>query len=136
MTDLGARVPGGDAFTDAQRQDINRALDEAHRVSGWVFAVEVGATDGPSRAHAEALHRSLPEPARSVLVSIDPEHRTLEIVTGSSVGRVLDNRSVALAALTMQSAFAGGDLTRGLVAGLQQIAHLARQPKSLHLDTP
>jgi uncharacterized membrane protein YgcG len=129
-------VPGGDAFTAAQRMEINRALDEAHRVSGWVFAVEVGPSNGGSRDYAETLHGRLPAPARSVLVAVDPERRTLEIVTGSAVRRILDNRSVALAALTMQSAFAGGDLARGLVAGLQQLAQLARQPKSLHLDTP
>jgi uncharacterized membrane protein YgcG len=36
----------------------------------------------------------------------------------------------------MQSAFAVGDLSRGLLAGIQQLAELARPPASLHIDTP
>jgi uncharacterized protein DUF5130 len=129
-------VPAGDAFTTSQRHEIARALDEARRASGWEYAVEVGACNGPSRAYAESLHARLPDPDRSVLVQVDPERRTLEIVTGASVQRVLDNRVAALAAVTMQSAFAGGDLARGLVSGLQQLARLTRVPKSLHTDTP
>ena len=127
----------GEAFTESQRHEIGRAVDEARRVSGWDFAVEVGVREGESsRGYAETLHARLPAPERSVLVQVDPEHRTLEIVTGASVRRTLDNRGAALAALTMQSAFAGGDLARGLLAGLQQLAQLARAPKSLHTDTP
>ena len=36
----------------------------------------------------------------------------------------------------MQTAFAGGDLARGLIAGVQQMAQLSRVPRSLHTDTP
>lgn len=130
-------MPGGDAFTESQRHEINRALEEARRVSGWDFAVEVGTCGAEgSRPHAESLHARLPDPDRSVLVQVDPEHRSLEIVTGAAVRRTLDNRAAALAALTMQSAFAAGDLTRGLLAGVQQLAQLSRTPKSLHTDTP
>lgn len=130
-------MPAGDAFTESQRQELGRAVEEAKRISGWDFAVEVGAAPvGGSRAYAESLHARLPDPGGSVLVQVDPEHRTLEIVTGSRVRRTLDNRAAALGALTMQSAFAGGDLARGLVAGLQQLAQLARSPRSLHTDTP
>ncbi len=70
-----------------------------------------------TRAYAEALHARLPDPDRSILVQVDPERRTLEIVTGELVRRVLDNRGAALGAVTMQSPFAAGDLTRGLMAG-------------------
>lgn len=129
-------MSGGEAFTDAQRQEITKAVADAERDSGWVFGVEVGACEGDPRRHAEALHAALPDPARSLLVQVDPEHRTLEIVTGEHVVRVLDNRAAALAALTMQSSFAGGNLTRGLVSGLQQLAQLSTAPRSLHTDTP
>jgi uncharacterized membrane protein YgcG len=130
-------VPAGDAFTESQQHELSRAIDEAKQVSGWDFAIEVGAasTQG-SRVYAESLHARLPDPEGSVLIQVDPERRTLEIVTGARVRRTLDNRGAALAALTMQSAFAGGDLARGLLAGLQQLARLARSPKSLHTDTP
>jgi uncharacterized membrane protein YgcG len=133
---LEARVPGGEAFTDAQRLEISRAVSEAQRDSGWQIAVEVGSCADDPRAYAERLHATLPDPTRSILVQVDPERRTLEIVTGALVRRVLSNRTAALVAVTMQSAFAGGDLTRGLVAGVRQLGQLARTPRSLHTDTP
>ena len=129
-------MPGGEAFTDAQRQDIIRSIGEAERVSGWAFAVEVGASSPEPRQYAEALHARLPKPARSILVQVDPGRRTLEIVTGDQVRRVLDNRSAGLVAVAMQGSFAAGDLTRGLTTGIQQLAALSRAPTSLHTDTP
>lgn len=126
----------GDVFTEAQRHEIDRVVTEAREVSGWVYSVHVGVADGASRAFAETLHGDLPNPSRSVLVQVDPQRRTLEIVTGGDVRRVLDNRAAALVAVTMQSAFASGDLIRGLLNGLQQMAQLARAPRSLHTDTP
>ena len=126
----------GDVFTDAQQHEIARVIAEAERVSGWDYSVHVGAADGDSRVYAESLHASLPDPARSVLVQLDQQRRSLEIVTGSAVARVFDNRAAGLVAVTMQSAFTVGDLAGGLVNGLQQMAQLARAPRSLHTDTP
>ena len=113
---LGARVPTGEAFTDAQRHEISRAVAEAERELGWAFAVEVGPSADDTRGYAEALHARLPDPTRQ---HPDPggsrspyprdRHRR-----HWSAGRS-SNRSAALVAVTMQSAFAGGDLTRGLV---------------------
>jgi uncharacterized membrane protein YgcG len=85
---------------------------------------------------AERLHAALPDPAESILIHVDPQVRDLEIVTGSAVRTQLTNRQAALAALGMQTAFAAGDLTRGLLSGLQQLAELSRPPKNLHVDTP
>jgi uncharacterized membrane protein YgcG len=129
-------VPTGEAFTAAQRHEISRAVAEAERDSGWALAVEVGPSDDDTRGYAEALHARLPDPPQSVLVQVDPDRRTLEIVTGDAVRRSVSNRAAALVAVTMQSAFASGDLTRGLVAGIRQLGQLARTPKALHTDTP
>jgi uncharacterized membrane protein YgcG len=129
-----ARV--GDAFTPSQVQDIERAIADADRVSGATFSVYVGRSDGEPRLFAEGLHRQLADPERSVLILVDPTIRQLEIVTGAVVGRTLDNRQAALAAITMQTAFAAGDLFRGLLNGLQQLAGHARTAHTLHTDTP
>ncbi len=129
-------MPTGDAFSDSQRQEINRAVADAEKISGWSYGVHVGASDVDTRGFAEALHAGLPDPPRSVLIQVDPQRRTLEIVTGRDVARVLDNRAAALVAVTMQSAFSSGDLTRGLLNGLQQLSQVARAPKTLHTDTP
>jgi uncharacterized membrane protein YgcG len=127
---------GGNAFTPLQAQDIERAVGDAGRVSGATFSVYVGPTEGDPRAYAEQLHGRLADPDRSVLILVDPSIRQLEIVTGPIVGRTLDNRQAALAAITMQSAFAAGDLYRGLLNGLQQLAGHARGAHTLHTDTP
>ncbi len=129
-------MPTGEAFTEAQRHEISRAVADAGRDSGWEFALEVGPSADDTRGYAEALHARLPDPPQSILVQVDPERRTLEIVTGERVQRSVSNRSAALVAVTMQSAFAGGDLTRGLVAGIRQLAQLSQAPKALHTDTP
>jgi uncharacterized membrane protein YgcG len=129
-------VSGGEAFTPTQRDEIARAVREAEKLSGRSFSVHVGPSDGDPRRTAERLHAALAEPANSILIHVDPQVRDLEIVTGSEVKSQLTNRQAALAALSMQTAFAAGDLTRGLLAGLQQLAELSRAPVSLHLDTP
>lgn len=130
------RVSGGEAFSPAQRLEIERAVRDAERLSGRAFSVHVGPSEGQPRRTAENLHASLADPPNSILVHVDPQLRDLEIVTGSSVRAQLTNRQAALAALSMQTAFAAGDLTRGLLAGLQQLAELSRAPVSLHTDTP
>jgi uncharacterized membrane protein YgcG len=129
-------VPAGDAFTAYQRHEINKAITDAKRISGRTFSVHVGPSDGDPRAYAEKLHSMLTSPATSVLIHVDPAGRALEIVTGSHVRRSLTNHQAALAAINMQTAFATGDLTRGLLAGLQQLAPLAKPVASLHTDTP
>ena len=130
------RVSAGEAFTPFQREDIAKGVRNAEKLSGRTFSVHVGPSEGESRQFAERLHAELADPANSILIHVDPQLRSLEIVTGSAVQSQLDSRSAALAAITMQSAFAVGDLTRGLLAGMQQLAQLARPPETLHTDTP
>lgn len=105
-------------------------------MSGREFSVHVGPSGDDSRRTAQDLHGRLARPGNSILIHVDPTAHTLEIVTGASVRRTLSNRQAALAAITMQSAFATGDLARGLRAGLQQLAQLATPVASLHTDTP
>jgi uncharacterized membrane protein YgcG len=129
-------VSDGELFSPYQREEIQRAVREAEKLSGRQFAVHVGPSNGEPRQAAETMHAALPDPPNSVLIHVDPLVRDLEIVTGSAVRQQLTNRQAALAALTMQTAFAAGDLTRGLLSGLQQLAELGRPPVTLHTDTP
>ncbi|MGH3473003.1 MAG: DUF5130 family protein [Nocardioidaceae bacterium] len=126
----------GEAFSASQRHDIDRGISEAERLSGRVFSVYVGPADGPTRAFAQHLHGQLANPDLALLIFVDPQARALEVVTGSQVAQNLSNRQVALACLSMQSSFAAGDLTRGLLSGLQQLAEFARPETLLHADTP
>lgn len=129
-------MPAGDAFTPDQVRDLERAVRFAEQASGLRFSVYVGAADSETRPFASRLHSRLPDPDRSVLVYVDPPGRRLEIVTGSYAKRLLADSQAGLAALTMQASFAAGDLTGGLVTGIQQLGEHAHQPPLLHADQP
>jgi uncharacterized membrane protein YgcG len=125
-------VAGGDAFTSSQRHEIDRAIRHAETMCRIEFSVFVGRSEGETRPFAERLHSTLVAPDRSVLVLVDPAARLLEIVTGAEAHRVLDDAEVKLAALTMQTAFASGDLVGGITQGVQQLAEHARRPLLRH----
>lgn len=129
-------MPVGEAFSPAQQEQINRAIEKAEREGGLQFAVYVGATDGDARIAAKALHRQMPDRSRAVLIYVDPASRALEIVTGTEATRVLDDRACSLAALSMTSTFAAGDLSGGIADGLRLLGEYAHRPPVLHRDQP
>jgi uncharacterized membrane protein YgcG len=129
-------VPDGDPFSPRQREEIARAARIAQREGGLVFSVYVGSLTEQSRAYATRLHGALDEPGRSVLVAVDPDRRQVEIVTGTDAHRRLDDHSCALAVMTMTSAFSLGDLVGGITGGLVMLGEHARQPRTLHTETP
>ena len=116
-------MPSGEAFTDAQVRDISRACASASQESGLHYSVYIGPVDGDIRDHAERLHAALgPNASRGVLAVVAPQDRQLEIVTGKESSRRLSDRACALAALSMTTAFAGGDLVGGVVTGLRMLS--------------
>jgi hypothetical protein len=126
-------VLAGDVFSPRQREEIVRAIQVAGRECGLHFSVYVGQADGPPRAYARRRHAELGiEAPDSVLVFVDPAARALEIVSGGRARRWVDDRTAALAAMTMTSSFAAGNLVGGIVHGLQVIAEHARHPQSMH----
>ena len=128
-------MAAGEAFTAAERHEIDKAIRDAETMCRYEFSVYVGAADQESRPFAERLHAALVAPARSVLVLVDPAARIVEIVTGAEARRVLDDAEVKLATLSMQTAFAAGDLVGGNKAGVLQLAEHARRPTLLHTES-
>ena len=124
----------GDAFSPAQRHEIDKAIRDAETLSRIEFSVYVGHSEGETRPFAERLHAALVAPARSVLVLVDPAAKRLEVVTGADAHRSLGDAEVKLAALTMESAFAAGDLVGGITRGVQQLAEHARRPQLRHSE--
>ena len=120
-------MAAGDGLTDSQRHEIDRAIRDAETLSRLEFSVFVGRSEGESRPFAERLHAALTAPDRSVLVLVDPGARLLEVVTGADAQRVLDDAQVRLAVLTMQTAFAEGDLVGGITRGVHHLAEHARR---------
>ncbi|MCU0266503.1 MAG: DUF5130 domain-containing protein [Actinomycetia bacterium] len=127
-------MPAGEAFSDRQREEIERAVRLAERESGLRFSVYVGTLGADSRERALRLHAALgPDATSAVLVAVDPGERRLEIVTGPESKRQLDDYSCGLGALSMTTQFAAGDLAGGIVNGVLTLGEHARTPKVLHL---
>ncbi len=130
-------MPAGEAFTDRQLADIERAAKGAEEDTGLHFSVYVGALGGNPRERALELHAELGTAARdSVLVAADPGARSLEVVTGAGAKKYIDDYACGLGALAMTTQFGAGDLTGGLVNGLRTLAEHGRHPRVLHQDQP
>jgi hypothetical protein len=112
-------------FTTRQLLRLDEAMRLADRSTGLTFSVYVGDLDEPVRGHAEKLHGQISDTAHSGLICVSPNQRVREIVTGSESRSRLPDRAAKLAALSMATAFGGGDLAGGLVAGLAQLANQA-----------
>lgn len=131
-------MAAGEAFTAGQLTRIETALDAAAAETGLRFSVFVGevgerfagdpvpAGADASRTAAERMHAALgPSAPDAVLVVVAPASRRLEIVTGELARTRLGDRACALAALSMTTAFDGGDVVGGLVTGLRMMAESA-----------
>ncbi len=129
-------MPAGDAFSTRQEQDIQRAVAQAEKLTGLKYSVYVGSVEGDLRAQSVRLHRQLEGAADAVLVVVDPRRNQLEIVTGAEVKRRIDDRAAGLAAASMASTFAVGDLAGGIVNGVQSLMEHAQSAPVLHTDQP
>ena len=119
-------------LSPSERGALDETIRRAEQSCRAEISVYVGGHDGEPRAFATSLHNSLVAPSRSILVMVDPTARALEIVTGGWVRRRLADKQVELVAVTMQSAFAEGDLVGGLRRGITMLAEHARAPRTLH----
>jgi uncharacterized membrane protein YgcG len=107
-------------------REISRACGTASTERGLYYSVYVGPVEGEVRDHAERLHAALGDrAANGVLILVAPGDRQLEIVTGKQASRRLSDRSCALAALSMTTAFSGGDLVGGIVTGVRMLSESA-----------
>lgn len=122
----------GSALDRSEVERLKRAQRNAEHISGLTFSLFVGVSEEDSRGYAVRLHSGLADPDRSVLVMCDPEFRALQIVTGAQARRHLDDIECRLAAASMQTSFAAGDIVGGLVNGIQQLGESARHPRTLH----
>ncbi len=127
-------VRGVGPLTPYQLDRVDRAIRAGERTSGARFSVLVSSIgeDQNPRRYAVRVHARLEHPEETVLIVVDPGARILEIVTGSTVRRWLDDGECRLAAASMQSSFTAGDLSGGLMTGIQQLANAAYHAPTLH----
>jgi uncharacterized membrane protein YgcG len=122
-------VPSGEAFTNDQLNDLERVVELANAETGLRFSIYVGGATGDIRDAAEKLHaRFGAEASDVVLIVVSPGDRLLEIVTGEGSARRLTDRACALAALSMTTSFAGGDLVGGILTGVRMLAEASGRP--------
>lgn len=125
---------GHDGLTPRQQERIEHAVSLCRTENGLDVSVLVGDLDladlSQFRSAAQRLHAALGERAAgAVLLVVAPGQRRVEVVTGPGVRRRVPDRVCALTILAMTSAFAGGDLTGGVIDALRQIAESAgRRP--------
>ena len=129
-------VSGDQVFTDREREDVERARRSPRRAPACASRSTSAALGDDSRATAASLLERLPEPSSAVLLAVDPGARRVEVVTGSTARRWLDDRACGLAILAMTTSFGTGDLSAGIVNGLRTLGEHARHPRVLHLDEP
>jgi uncharacterized membrane protein YgcG len=129
-------VAAGDGLSSAQRLQIDKAIRDAETSSRHEFSVYVGRAEGDPRGYAERLHASLVNPARTVMILVDPAQRAVEVVTGAEVRRSLTDDEVGLAIAEMTSLFQHDDLVAGVVRGICLLAAHAERPRTLHQHQP
>ena len=117
----------------AEINELQRAVDLAREISGLCFAIYLGALPA-GRESAVAAHARLADPLLSVLVALDPQARTIEIVTGKAAAHLLDDRSCEFAILAMRSCLMADDLVGGVREAIMLLAGQARSPKVLHTE--
>jgi hypothetical protein len=116
---------------------VDEALRLADATTGLTFSVYIGELGDTPREAAQLLHGRLADPDVSILLAVSPNERVLEIVTGSLARRRVLDRDAKLAGMSMSSAFVGGDLGGGIVAGIAQLAgHAGRPPRTIADRTP
>jgi hypothetical protein len=119
--------PTREPFTPVQLSLVDEALTLASRATGLQFSIYLGRLGSNSRAAAEALHASTPDPRIAVLIAVSPGERVVEIVTGEESSRRLTNNVCRLAVMAMVASFKEGDLVGGLLSGLRMMADQASE---------
>jgi len=117
------------------RADIERIVQRARDICGFEFAVFVGEL-AEGRDSAVAIHAGLHDPDSAVLLAIDPQARSMDVVTGARVRRNLDDRTCEFALLSLRSSLQVDDLPGGVRDAISLLAEHARAPRTLHLDEP
>jgi hypothetical protein len=134
LTPTDASV-SNETLSPAHTADLQRIITHAEEQSGLAFSVFIGSwSDG--RVGVLRKLAALQQPERTVLIAVNPAERVLEIVTGRLARIALDDRACELAAMSMTSSFAAGDLVGGIRDGVAVLAEHGRRSTVLWVDQP
>jgi len=122
-------------LTVRQRDAVQRAVDLAREISGRCFAAYVGPLP-EGRDSALARHAMIPDAESAVLIALDPQARTIHVVTGTEAAMSIYDRTCEMAVLTLKSSLQADDLVGGIRAAVTLLADHSRSPVVLNLDEP
>ena len=134
-------MPAGDAFSEHDLRSIGREIREISEQAEVLFSVlvadpdevpapEAGEDGSDVRAFAERAHAAIGDMAKdAVLIVVAPNAHRVEIVMGTGLRGRLGDRDCALAALSMTSSFAGGDLSGGILQGVRMLGQRVGKPQ-------
>lgn len=128
-------MASGEPFSPEQLNDIDKAIEAAHSQCGLEFATFVGRLPS-GHATATELLMAMPNPENSVLIAVDPDARSVDVLTGPKARRWLGDDQCQLSILTMSSRFAVGDIPGGLHDGIIVMGEQAMHPTALFTDEP
>jgi hypothetical protein len=120
---------------DSARRDLTRSVKLAREISGLAFGAFIGKLP-EGRDSAIARHAQLPAAESAILVAVDPDARTIDIITGKDAHIFLDDRSCEFATLAFVSCAGAGDIVGGVREALVVMAEHARAPKVYNLEEP
>ena len=109
-------------LTKRERFAIDLAVRHAEHSTRFEFSVFVGASDPETRWFAQQLHGSLIHPHLTVLVMVDPDQRSVEVVTGSATARRLTDVAVQAVLGDVRATFERGPLAGGVVHIVRALA--------------
>ena len=111
-----------------QRRRVERAVDEAENLTGLQLCIYLGSVEGEAdlRKHAESVFVNAGMHARpAVLLLVAPPQRKVEVVTAPAVRERIPDEAAAEAVTAMVERFRDGDLSGGLIAGIEHLAAAA-----------
>jgi hypothetical protein len=117
------------------RRDLTRSVKLAREISGLAFGVYIGEL-AQGRESAISRHAQLPAAESAVLIAVDPDARSIDIVTGKEAHISLDDRSCEFAIMAFASCASAGDIVGGVREALIVMAEHARVPKVYNLEEP
>jgi uncharacterized membrane protein YgcG len=111
-----------------QRRRVERAVDEAENLTGLQLCIYLGSVEGETdlRTHAENVFVNAGMHARpAVLLLVAPPQRKVEVVTAPAVRERIPDDAAGEAVTAMVERFRDGDLSGGLIAGIEHLAAAA-----------
>ena len=115
-------------FNDNERLLMDNTLTEVTRATKVRFNIYIGELGADSAAGADAIFPRTPEAARSVLIAVSPNEKSVEVRSGRNVADRVNDRICELGASALLSSLRQGELIDGLVSAVRVMGAAIGRP--------